>query len=433
MKKPTCNFKLEARALTTGRDTGKHHVKLWVTFVTRENGVKKWAQRPYRTNIFCSQEDFDIAQDKEVKRISTRVTDIRSELVKIQAKANHIINDLGITDQKGFENLFLSEHSIESLAGHFETKISELSAAKKISSREKYTTALKSFETYFGKGFTFDQCTPDKLQAYEDWYTAQNIYKVSTKKKKKVVMTRLKSLTSVGINARCLRHIFKRAIRQGIISAQIYPFGLSPLYVIPEGGNDSKKFLETRSKNLLMQWQPADPVHALLIDYAKFSYYGSGMNMADVARLKRTNVFTEYLSIDRQKTKGRKKKAKKLIIPMHPIMADIIQRRGNKMLIHDDFVFPILTQDMDEEVAFKKIRDTVDDVNKVLAIAARTLDLEFKPTSYTLRHTFSFNLLQMGATTEELQDALAHGSIKTTEAYKHGFSLEKKKKFSEGL
>ena len=41
--------------------------------------------------------------------------------------------------------------------------------------------------------------------------------------------------------------------------------------------------------------------------------------------------------------------------------------------------------------------------------------------------------MEMGATTEQLQDMLAHGNAKTTESYKHGFALEIKKKFSDGL
>jgi integrase len=431
MTKPTFDIKLDLRPLTTGQNEGRCHIKLWVTFIERTDGKKKWKQRPYKTHLFCSPEEFDIARDKSIRRVSTRVVDIRSGMVAIEAKASHIINELGVSDQKSFENLFLSEHEIEAARGHFEIKIQELANANKISSKEKYITAINSFEIYFGKGFTFDKCTPDNLQAYEDWYIAQDRFKPG--KKRKVFMSRKKSLTSVGINMRCLRHIFKRVIRQGIVSATIYPFGLAPLYVIPEGGSDTKKFLENESKNALMKWEPTDSRAAELFDYARFSYYGSGMNMSDVARLRKPDLEKEYLSINRQKTKGRKKKAKKLIVPIHPAMREIIQRRGNKDLIPDGFVFPILNHEMDEETRFYRIRRLVDDVNEVLARAAKELNLEFKPTSYTLRHTFSFNMMQMGATTEELQDALAHGSVKTTEAYKHGFSLEKKKKFSEGL
>jgi site-specific recombinase XerD len=61
------------------------------------------------------------------------------------------------------------------------------------------------------------------------------------------------------------------------------------------------------------------------------------------------------------------------------------------------------------------------------------LKLSYKPGAYVLRHSFSNAFIEMGGTTEELQDALNHGTKNTTERYKHGFTFEKKKKMSEGL
>lgn len=423
MNKPTLNIDLERRrVLTTGPDKGRSHIKIWVTFVIRENGVKQWKQRPYKTGLFCTEDEFDIVMDERAKRVSTRIYDIRAKLTEIKAKASRIIDKLNVTDQKTFESYFLSDYAVEAVAGHFESKIAELQAAKKISSAEKYTTAIHSFQKFFGEHFTFQDCTVDQLQAYEDAYISTNRDKEGLKGKK--------SLTSVGFNMRCLRHIFKRANKKGITT--LYPFGVGA-YVIPEGGDDTKKFLETEEKNKFINWRPADEKLARLHDYARFIYYANGINPSDFARLRKTDIFKEHISIDRKKTKGRKKKSKKLIIPIHPVMREIIKRRGNKSLVPDDYVFPVLERGMDEEVIFYKIRDLVDDINEMLAVMAKELSLEIKPTSYTLRHTFSFHFMKQGGTTEELQDALAHGTITTTESYKHGFELERKKKYSEGL
>lgn len=427
MNKPTINIDIERRRIRTSEPyKGMGHIKLWMTFILRDTGKKEWKQRPYKTNLFCTVEEFDIVMDDKAKRVATRIQDIRDKLTEIKAKANHIINVLKVTEQKAFEALFLSEHDIEAIAGQFEIKIAELYAAKKFSSREKYATALYSLSTFFKTTYevesvTFNMCTPERLQAYEDWYTAQARGKKIPKKK---------SLTSVGINMRCLRHIFKRAIKAGITN--LYPFGIG-LYVIPEGGDDTKKFLVSDEKQAFIDWTHENDKINELHDYARFSYYASGINMADIARLRKPSVFKEYISIDRQKTKGRKKKSKKLIIPMHPAMVEIMRKRGNKSLIPDDYIFPILTLDMDEEAIFYRIRKLVDNVNEVLKLIGNDLKFEIKPTSYTMRHSFSFQFMQLGGTTDELQDALAHLSNKTTENYKHGFSLERKKKFSDGL
>lgn len=400
IEKPLLSFYLEKRRiLETGPHAGKAHVKLCVTFIERVGNKKTWKQRHYKTGVYCKVTIFPKAIDWEKNNVPTEAIDARDLLRPIKKKAERIIET--VHTQKEFERHFLSGFSMDALAPHFEQKIAEITNAKKISNTEKYATALRSFQKYFGEGVTFDMITPDSLQAYEDWYVNQNRDKKGLKGKK--------SLTSVGINCRNLRHIFKRAIKKGIIPAAMYPFGMEPLYVIPEGGNDNKKFLDTEEKDKFINWRHQNDDINRLHDYAKFSYYASGINMADIARLKRSSVYKEYISIDRQKTKGRKKKSRKLIIPMHPAMSEIINSRGNRLSLNPtDYVFPILTLGMDEEAIFYRIRTLVNDVNDVLALIAKDLKFEIKPTSYTLRHTFSFQFMQLGGTTDELQDALAH-------------------------
>jgi len=419
MKKPSVYYGIDYK-LTSGPNAGLYHVRLWVTFKDDD-----WKQVPYKTNVFCTKKEFELINDSSKRRLPVLVQDLKDKLDSISDKAKRIIDDYSITDQVKFESYFLSDYATDSVAIDFERKIKELDAAKKISSKEKYTTSLRSFQQFFGSGFTFSDCTPERLQAYEDWFIAQD----KAKKKKD---GRKKSLTTVGINMRNLRHIYKRNIKNGIITERIYPFGVGK-YVIPEGGDDTKKFLSTEEKDAFISWTTDDEKLKRLHAYAVFCYYSYGINMSDFARLRKSNVFKDYIAIDRQKTKGRKKKKKKLIIPIHPAMLEIINRYGKRSLVPDDYVFPVLDLGMDEETIFYKIRDLVDDVNDMLAIVGKELNFEIKPTSYTLRHTFSFHFMQLGGTTDELQDALAHGSSKTTENYKHGFELERKKKFSQGL
>lgn len=423
---PILSIYLERRRiLTSGPHAGKAHIKLQVTFIAREDNKKIWIRRHYKTGVYCEVRDFDKIVDWENKRYQTHVLDARAKLRPIKNKAEEILDK--VFTQREFEAHFLAGFEVDALAPHFEQKISELKGARprpKISSAEKYTTALKSFQDFFGQSVTFNMLTPESLQEYEDDYVSQNRDKKGLKGKK--------SLTSVGINMRCLRHIFKRVIKKGVVPENLYPFGVNG-YVIPEGGDDTKQFMESEEKAAFLNHSFKDGRLSELHDYAVFSFFAFGINLADVARLRKTSVFKEYISIDRQKTKGRKKKMKKHNIPLHPIMKEIIDRRGRKSLIPDDYVFPILDYNMDEEAIFYKIRDFVDNVNSMLAIIAKENNFEIRPTSYTLRHTFSFNIMEMGGTTEQLQDMLAHGSSKTTESYKHGFALSVKKKFSDGL
>ena len=441
---PIVNVRLDKRRMTTtGPNAGKYHIKIMVTFITFKGTVKDWDEQPYKTGLFATPEEYAVLMENDPKKKTRieRLKEIRKSIDAKKALAESIIDKYKITDQKKFDLYFLSNHQPESLAGQFDLKINELNEAKpepKISSAEKYETALHSIQEFFGLNVSFHMCTAERLQQYEDWYTSQNRFKDNPKRKRKpheLEVQRKKSLTSVGINMRCLRHIFKRAIKAGIIPQTLYPFGEGEdYYTIPEGGDDTKQFLEHSEKDEFLSWKNESDELMELYDYAVFSYLGFGINFSDIARLRKSEIKGDYISKVRQKKKGRKKKSKQLLIPIHQRMREIMWRRGNKTIGKpDDYVFPILNDSMTAQDKFNRIRKLVKDTNEVLALIAKEKNLSIRPTTYTLRHTFSKQFMDMGASTEELQDALAHGTAKTTENYKHGFSMEKKKKFSQGL
>lgn len=439
---PTVNIALDkSYKIKKGPDAGKYHAKIWVTFIKWVDGKKDWDQQPYKTGLFVTQKEFDSLMENDPKKKTRieRLKEIRSKLDREKARAVGIIEKYQTIDQRKFDMHFLSDHKPESLAFHYQLKIAELRSAKpepKISSAEKYETSLSSLQSFFGAGVTFHDCTAERLQEYEDWYIKQDVFKPVVKwRRKKYDKSRKKSLTSVGINLRPLRHIFRRAIRSGDIPASLYPFGAGEgYYTIPEGGDDTKQFLELDETQAFLNWQHPDDGVMENYDYAVFSFLAFGVNLADIAKLRKSMLKSDRIAIDRQKIKGRKKKQKQLVIPLHPRMREIIQKRGNKIIgVADHYVFPILNDSMTPEEKFLRIRKLVRDVNNVLKMIDSEIGFSAKATSYTLRHSFSNKVMDQGATTEELQDMLGHLLQKTTEAYKHGFSLKRKKKFSDGL
>lgn len=433
---PTVHIALDKRyAIQSGPDAGKYHAKIWVTFVRWDGRNKKWDPRGFTTGYFVTEEEFALLMENDPKKRTRieRLKEIRRKLDAEKSRAEDIINTYKTTTEQQFKQYYLSDYKPEALALHFKVKIDELDAKKKYSSKEKYVTALKSLQNFFGQEVTFHELTPDRLRDYEVWYVSKDRDKEGLKGKK--------SVTSVGINMRCLRHIFKRAIRGAVVPEIIYPFGSdNDLYVIPEGeGDDTKVFLDATEKEKFMVYRSGNPDCDELHDYAIFSYFGQGMNFSDIARLTRDNIKTHpdlthgYISIIRKKVAGRKKKSKPLRVVIHPRMAEIIRVRGNKSLDPTGYVFPILEKGMDEEAIFYRIRKLVTDTNRVLARIAKDLEFSITPTTYTLRHTFSNQFIDLGGSTEELQDALGHASARTTEIYKHGIVMSKKKKLSEGL
>lgn len=476
---PTVNIALDkSYKIKTGPEAGKYHAKIWVTFHRWVDGKKEWDQKPYKTGLFVTEQEFAglMENDPKKKTRIERLKEIRKTLDAKKWQAEDIIDRYQIIDQRKFDLYFLTNHKPELLSSHYALKVAELRNAKpkpKISSAEKYETSLKSLQEFFGTPHvTFHDCTAERLQDYEGWYVGQDKVKESSKRKSPRAIGKKKSLTSVGINLRPLRHIFKRAIKRGDISEKLYPFGLNDdQYAIPEGGGDEvKKFLDTADKDLFLEhrftgyqcdhepcrrfyrtkpkafpvckWcrnghlvEVQDEFYNELHDYAVFSYLGFGMNLADILRMRKSQLHPEHITLIREKAKGRKKKKnKKRAIPLHSRMSDIIRRRGKKSIgIPDDFVFPVINEAMPEEERFLTIRRYVQDIDRMLAAMSKSLKWEICPTLYTLRHTFSNEFMEMGGTTAELQDALGHEEERTTENYKHGFALARKKKFSQGL
>jgi integrase/recombinase XerD len=434
--KPTINVSLDRRKeIKTGEHAGRYHIKVWVTFKVARGGKKAWNQQPYLTQCFATPAEFELIWGKNKPRRSD-LLEICNTLIKLESKAIDIV-EKGIWDQKTFDLLYQSEFDIQTMAGQFEYKIAlllqedkEKGKEPRLSSAEKYRTAINSFMEFnkeiYGHGdVTFNEVNKEWCEAYQEWYTKP----VEEGKKK----GKRKSVTSVGINMRCLRHIFRQAIDLRIIPETLYPFGPGG-YIIPEGDPEQlDNFLDQDEKDKFIKHQSRDGVVAYYHDFARFIYYGNGLNIADMLSLKISNDFKEYLSIERIKTRGKLKKIKRIYIPVHSVMRDVMVRWGNKTLNPNDYIFPILNNEMtpqERKLAIKRFNKYF---NNACAKIAKEIGLDKKVQSYTLRHTHSFMMLLQGASTEILQDNLGHGSKLTTEKYKHRFTMDVKKKFSEGL
>jgi integrase len=115
-----------------------------------------------------------------------------------------------------------------------------------------------------------------------------------------------RSISTVGIYLRTLRTIFNNAIAQGLVRPELYPFGRRK-YVIPTGRN-MKRALNIEQIKKIFQY-PTEPGSSLekAKDFWMFSYLCNGMNIADITRLRWSNVSPETISFQREKTKRTKR------------------------------------------------------------------------------------------------------------------------------
>ena len=105
------------------------------------------------------------------------------------------------------------------------------------------------------------------------------------------------SITTVGIYVQALRVIYNRAIDDGFISNDKYPFGLKVKrkYEIPTG-NNIKKALEIDAIQKIIGYKPTKDKAEFSRDIWMFCFYCNGMNIGDASILKNHAVPVAQIS-----------------------------------------------------------------------------------------------------------------------------------------
>jgi len=137
-----------------------------------------------------------------------------------------------------------------------------------------------------------------------------------------------KSKTTVGIYLRSLRTIFNKAIEEGNIAADLYPF---KKYKIPTGQNIKKALDKSELKTLYTAKLEPGSFKEKTRDFWFFSYQCNGMNLWDITELKYKNINKKSFSFLRHKTlHTTKDKPKPIIVPLIEPIRAMIERYGTK-------------------------------------------------------------------------------------------------------
>lgn len=412
------------RALTTGKNAGMFPIKIHVTFVERKKGKKVWVPKDYPTGHYSeSIEELNliISVDGLPRGASKRLVNARKASKALETKANDILKN--IQDRRTFEVHYLSNGNITEIEGFFNNKVKTMEDEGSFSTAEKYKSALNVIKKFTGGFVSFGEINEEWLKRFKKWYLSKGY-----------------SLASFAFHARALRHIFNQAIAIKVVNRDIYPFGRYG-FKIPSVRRSIKRYFDSKEKDIFIRYRSGNDALNKYHDYWVFSYFCNGMNPADVAGLKRKDIFHDYILYERKKTENSDQVKKKIVIALSDdsLILKIIAKRGNPTLAPNEYVFPILTHDMTDKQKFIRVRNFVRKTNAALEDIRKELNTKYpklftsKFTSYSARHTNSNMMLQAGASTELIQDLLGHADKRTTQNYLDGFTLDIKKKFSKKL
>lgn len=396
--KATATFFLDKRRANSD---SKFPIKL--TIYQRPN------KKRYSTEISLSEEEWNRINGLNLK--DENLKRIKLELHGILAYANKIIEKLKPFTFEDFESNFFYQAPVntnQSVEKAFDKYINELASQGRIGTRSSYNTTKNSLLQFQPK-LLFTDITPEFLIKYEDFMQKQG-----------------KSPSTVGIYLRQLRSIFNRAISEGIVKQEQYPF---KKFEIPSSRN-VKKALNDEQLERLLKYLPNTDTQQKAYDFWVLSYLSNEMNMTDILHLKKVNLEKTFLYFNRQKTiRTKKRDLRPIKVPLHERALSIINRWrcNNKSNI---YLFPILETDLSPVTIKNRTQKFIKLVNQGMEQIRLDLKIETKIGTYVARHSFATRLMRKGASTQYIKDSLGHSSVAVTDNYLGDFGDLVKNEFS---
>ena len=413
---PTANIALDTRKAKGGLkkeivngeiiDNSLYPVKIRITFSQRS--------KYYQLN-----KDFYFTK----KEFETFLTSKKGEVIEARRiaqkkleEANKILDEIReyFTFEE-FGRIFdSSTKSSKDVYSIFEEYIKLKRDNDQIGTASSYTDALNALRKY-KKNLQFRDITPEFLKKFENLYDNKN---------------------TVGIYLRPLRAVYNYAIAKKIANSNYYPFG-----------KYSYKMPKTTSRNLalsndvlkpLFQYQQTyftDKINLKLfaIDLFIFSYLCNGINFADIARLKLSDIIDDkYLIYVRHKTQDTTKEETETPAYLNDVAKAIIKRHSNPFAKADDYIFPIIEKGMSEEIIVQRINEKRKRINKKLKEIAQELNID-NFTTYYARHSFATNMRNEDYSYDDIGDMMAHNNTTITKGYIDKGKLNSLKKASEDI
>jgi integrase len=228
---------------------------------------------------------------------------------------------------------------------------------------------------------------------------------------------------------RTLRAVYNKAIKEGIVRIENYPFNT---FKISEFSTETRKRALTRAEIKKIEGLDLEPGSNLYESrlYFVFSYYGQGINFNDIAKLKYENLKDNRIEYKRAKT------GQIITFKLLPAAQEIIEYHS-KVTGHDyaNYIFPILNKNIHISAVQidNRIHKVITKVNADLKEIGILAGIQIPITTYVARHTFANVLKKSGVATNIISEAMGHDNPETTQIYLDSFGNDEIDKAMEYL
>ncbi len=216
-------------------------------------------------------------------------------------------------------------------------------------------------------------------------------------------------INTISFYLRTIRSVFNRAIKDGLICEDCYPFKKITI-------RKEKTLKRAIYKEDIAALKNMDLSRHAQMDLARdiflFSFYMRGMSFKDIAFLKVSSIVGDRVYYSRQKT------AQKLNIKLTERAMDIILKYS-ALGDRDAFIFPIIRFPGKNE--FTQYKNGYRQTNRRLKMLGNMLNFRIPLTTYVARHSWASIAKRSGIPTSVISEGLGHDSEKTTQIYLDSF------------
>jgi integrase len=378
---------------------GRHPVMLQIT----KGGV---SQR-FSLGIACTEDQWD-GHAMRLKRSVKGASEDNRVLDGIATKVVDILKRLevhGTLTLDAFKGQYRSPKATSDMLGYVAQLVAEMESVGQQGNANTYKNMARVVNRYTGgKPLPFAELTPSNLDKLERHLRGRGC-----------------GNTSISVYMRTLKAVISKAMKAGLMHPDQYPFEtkLRPGYTMAHLKSTSRpRALGEADMEKLKRFPFHEaPQLAQSVRLFIFSYYARGMSFADIAHLKRSDVYQGRIHYHRKKTGGEVRS-----IPVSEVLAEVMDAYRD----HDGpYVFPILGAEHNTaKQQTTRIAKCLKRMNRDMKKAAELLGIETKLTSYVARHTYATTLKRKGTSDQLISEALGHKNTNTTRIYLARFGSE---------
>ena len=367
--------------------------------------VTKDRKRKYVSLGLSLHEKFWDFDKNKPKRNCPNKEQIERLIAAKTAEYNNLIVEL-TTQQR--------EYSADTLVSHFHSQtqcgsvvelydklIADMKREKQLGNAEVYKYSRASLLKFTEQRLQipFRDIDTKWLRRYEDW-----------------LRERGSSDTTISQLFRTLRSVFNKAIELQLVKRDYYPFDS---YKVSKFDTKTKKRAiakEDIRQIIALDLTKFRSLARLARDIFVFSYFGAGINFADIALLKYGNIQNGRVQYIRKKT------GKPINFRLTDEMQELIVKYRREGQTDEDYIFPILDRRIHktEQQQFDRIHKMRRNINCWLCKIGQTVGIEHL-TTYVARHTFATVLKRSGVNIAIISESLGHSDLSTTQIYLDSF------------